>query len=152
MAKWLIDSITDSGNNPIELHPRQGFLENEPGRRTPHRMLGGNQQITYWPTRKSWSVPLTWVTSADALRINTWWEDGDELRWTLNDSASPSTYPVFIVNQEKPLGQYHQVNRDFFQGVLMLEEKDDSAATPRGTFILDDDVYGLLDTDGNVLG
>lgn len=152
MANWLLDSITDSGNNPIEFHPSPGYREEEVGRRSHHDMMGGNQQIAYWPTRKRWVVPVTWVNSADALRVRTWWESGDLLSWTLNESSSPSTFFVQLANQERPLQQYHQVNRDQYQGVMMLETVDDSAAVVRGTFLLDDDVFGLLDTDGNILG
>lgn len=152
MANWLLDSVTDSGNNPIEFHPSPGYREEEVGQRRHHNMLGGNQQTTYWPTRKRWMVPTTWVNSADAFRVQTWWENGNQLLWTLSDSGAPSTFSVLIANQERPFQQYHQVNRDQFQGVMILETVDDSAAIVRGTFILDDDVFGLLDTDGNVLG
>ena len=152
MADWLLDSLTDSGNNPIELHPSRDYTEGETGRRTQHLYTGGNQQIAYWPTRKQWTVPVTWINSLDASRIQTWWENGDSLSWTLSESSSPSTYTVQLANQEKPLQKYHVVNRDQFQGVLMLEAVNNDAAAIQGTFILEDDVFGLLDTDGNLLG
>ncbi len=151
MAQFLLDSLTDSGYNPIELHPGQGFVDRELGRRSQHTALEGNQQVSYWPTRPAWTVPIAWVSSENALRINDWWKTGDELSWTLNTSATPSTALVIIANAGLPLGRYHTTNRDFLQGVLMLEAKN-NAAKQEEVFVLDDDIYGLLDQDYNALG
>ncbi len=152
MTDFLLDSDTDSGHNPVELHPMEGYRDSEGGLRFPHPGIEGNQQITYWPTRRSWVVPITWVNSSDASRIQNWWENLDALRWTLSESFAPSTYLVNIVNQSKPLNLYHSVNPGFSQGVLMLETVDNRDAATGQLFTLDDDVYGLLDQDYNPLG
>ena len=128
MADFLLVSAADNGN-PVQLHPSRDYAEDEVGGRTQHLYMGGNQQIAYWPTRKRWTVPVTWVTSTDTFRVQDWWETGLTLHWTLSESSSPSIYQVKIANTERPLQTYELVNPEFYSGVLMLETIDNTPAT-----------------------
>lgn len=150
MADFLIDSLQDSGYNPITLSPEWSFSENEIARRATNRSQGGVQRVWDWGTHKGFTVPITWVSSADKFRINNWWRDSEVLAFTLSSSLDDNTSLCRIANGQQPLGLLHRPYTDFFRGTLQLEAIDASSYQAQ-PFVLDDAVMGLLDQSYNAL-
>ena len=151
MGDFLLDGLTDSGYNPITLHPEWDFREQERAIRSRHRTKGGLERVYDWGTFFSYSVPLQIVNSADANRINRWWEDGTTLLFTLDSSVEINTAKVEFVNETVPMNVFNRPYQDLYAGVLMLEATDASSYT-RQVFTLDDAVFGLMDQTYNGLG
>ena len=151
MGDFLIDSLTDSGYNPITLHPEFDYQESERAIRAIHRTTGGVQRFYDWANFYAFSVPLNFVNSADANRINRWWRDSEILPFTLDSSIELNTVEARLVNETVPMGAFNRPYRDLYTGVLMLEATDASSYI-RQIFTLDDNVFGLMDKTYNGLG
>ena len=151
-GEFLFDSVADSGTNPITLQPEWSFQQNQTAIRTQHRSQGGELQVWDWSNYLAFSVPLQFVDSADATRINSWWQAGDPVALTLNSSEANSTVIARIVNQQLPLNQFHRPNQNLWQGTLFLEALNGGdVGFQDSPFVLDDDVMGLLDQSYNSL-
>lgn len=137
MGEFWIDSLTDSGHHPITLTPEYDYLEREVAIRATHRTVGGVQRIYDWTQYKAFTVPLRFVSSADAFRINQWWRDQDMLGFTLDTSEDLRTVDCRLVNETVPLGSFIKPYRDLYGGVLMLEATDASSFKEK-FFVLDD--------------
>ena len=137
MGDFWIDSLTDSGHNPITPTPEYDYLEREVAIRAAHRTVGGVQRIYDWARYKAFTVPLKFVNSADAFRINQWWRDQDVLGFTLDTSEDLRTVDCRLVNETVPLGSFIKPYRDLYGGVLMLEATDASSYQEK-FFVLDD--------------
>ena len=137
MGDFWIDSLTDSGNNPITLHPEWDFAASEVAIRQDHRTLGGVQAIYNWTQYKAFSVPLRFVDSADAFRLNQWWRDQDLLGFTIDTSEDLKTVDCRLVNRNLPIGQRVRPYPDLHAGLLQLEATDASSFKEK-FFVLDD--------------
>ncbi len=151
MGDFLIDSMADSGYNPVTLAPEYGYQEREAQERADHRTLAGVRHEYLWHTRAAFSVPLRYVTSADASRLNGWWRGRDTVAFTPAGSEFPTTWYCKIGNGEVPFGRLIAPYRDLYEGALLLEATDAGGPHPQ-PFVLDDAVMGLLDQTYNGLG
>lgn len=72
---------------------------------------------------RKFSLPLSWVSTADRAQVNSWWETATELQWKENGLDFPSSlYTVRITGGEEPfqtfVEPYFQVQ---FSGTIILE-------------------------------
>ncbi len=147
MGEIWIDSLTDT-SCPVVLHPEFEFQARERAIRATHRTIGGVQMVYDWAEYKAYTIPLNFVNSADAFRMNQWWRDNDILALWLDTSQDLRTVEGRLTNQEVPLGQFNEPYVDLHKGVLMFEATaaDSYVKTP---FVLDDALRGLLDANHN---
>ena len=104
MGIFQIDSLTDSGDNRIDLYPEPSFEAREQAIRASHRTLGGVHRVYDWNNFKAFTVPWRFVNSADTFRVNQWWRDSDILGFTLNSSEDLKTVDCRLTNDAQPLG------------------------------------------------
>ncbi len=149
MGEFLISQITDSGYNSIPLKVSYGFVERDQVRKNYTRALGGKLRAYEWAKHKQFSVPLTYLNSADTFLINQLWRDNKEFDFNLNSSLD-QIVTCRMVNAELPIGQIHKSYTDQFFGSMQLEAIDASSFVGR-PFILDDAFFGLLDQSYNPL-
>jgi len=133
---FQIDSLTDSGDNRIDLFPEPSYVAREQATRSSHRTLGGVERNYTWSTWKAFTVPWRFVNSADAFRINQWWRDSDILGFTLNSSEDLKTVDCRIANDSQPISGMISPYNDLHEGVLMLEATDASSFKEK-FFVLD---------------
>lgn len=150
MGDFLIQSVQDSGNNPITVFPTFDFRDPKIALRTTHRTVGGKEKTYRWHERFRFQVPLQFVNSADANRINGWWDTADTVAFTLNSSIQAHTVICKIANTEWPLASRNRPYRDQYTGVLFLEAVNANSYQPQ-PFVLDDAVMGLMDQTYNAL-
>lgn len=148
MGDFWIDSLTDSGSNPITLFPEHSFVMREQTIRASHRTIGGIQRVYDWANWKAFTTPIRFINSADTFRINQWWRGSDILGFTLNTSEDLKTVDCRLTNDSQPISRMISPYKDLHEGVLMLEATDGSSYKEK-FFVLDDNDLGLLDKTYN---
>lgn len=149
MGDFFLTSISDV-SCPLAIHPEWSFQDQETQIQSRHRTQGGKLFSYLWANFFKYQVPLRFVNSAAQSLINAWWERQDDVAFTLNSSETESTVLCRIVNTSLPINRFVRPYNDQFEGALLLEAVADSPKTGR-PFILDDDVFGLLDQNYNAL-
>lgn len=150
---WRISDVRSS-ELYVQLHPTWDFVESQMPRTSHGATLGGRLYTSVDTTvAYRWSLPLTFVSSADRAQVMPWWRNQTELLLTLNLSdTNRATSYVRIANQMEPLGQRSPFQIDRYSGILQLQETRGLGLLPGGLFILDDAYWGVLDEAYNVLG
>ena len=148
MGDFTLDS--EQGSAAITLHPEWSFQQRQTVIRNQHRSQGGALQTYDWSNYLAFTVPLQFVSSADATQINSWWQVNDSVFFTMNTEQGNTTALCKIVNTQLPLNQFHQPDQTLWRGTLFLEAIDNRGYILQ-PFTLDDDVLGLLDQDYNGL-
>ena len=149
MGPFLLCPL-DEATDPQNLDAEQGFTMQQSRRQARHRTLHGEHYLYPWHRIHRFHVPLSFVESATANRINGWWRANTVLAFTLEASAWPSTHLCRAVNAESPLQTQREPYAELRAGTLVLESllPGDAVARP---FILDDPVMGHLDQPYNAL-
>ena len=81
------------------------------------RGLTGQLFIYQFGSYRDFKIPVTYVTSADKTRIESWWMAGTSLYW-MNSGGTPVS--VRITNDVTPFTKRVKPYIDRFQGVIEL--------------------------------
>lgn len=113
-------TLWSSSGTDVTLTPEYaakfGVVKDEVAHRT-----RAQRRFTYtWGHYRRWELPLTYVTTTDATRINSWWGASTLLNFT-QDSGT-TVHSVQIVGLELPLSLPTPPYEDLRQGTLVLEE------------------------------
>lgn len=149
MGPFLLSPL-DEATAPLILDAERGFAMQQFRRQAQHRTLHGAYYAYPWHRVQRFRVPLSFVESATAARINGWWQAGTVVAFTLDSSAWPSTHLCRAVNAETPLHTQREPYAALRAGELLLENLLPGDAVPR-PFILDDPVLGRLDQPYNAV-
>lgn len=149
MGPFLLSAL-DEATAPLTLEAERGFAAQQLRRQAGHRTLHGEHYAYPWYRIHRFRVPLSFVESAAAARINGWWQAGTVLALTLDTSAWPSTHLCRAVNAESPLHAQREPYAALRAGELLLEALVPGDAVPQ-PFILDDLLMGRLDQPYNAI-
>ena len=149
MGPFLLSPL-DEATAPLLLEAERGFTTQQFRRQAQHRTLHGEHYVYPWHRIQRFRVPMNFVDSATAARINGWWQAGTVLALTLDTSAWPSTHLCRAVNPESPLHALREPYGTLRAGELLLEALTPGDAVPR-PFILDDPTFGRLDQPYNAI-
>ena len=149
MGDFFLTSMSDS-SNPIPIYPEWGFKGGREQIQSSHRTQAGRLFTYQWGSYFKYSVPLRFVSSSDQSRIGAWWQNQHQIAFTLDSSLTESTFLCRITNDDEPFPTLMAPYRDLVQGELQLESLNHEGPTAR-PFVLDDDVFGLLDQPYNAL-
>ena len=149
MGDFVLTSMSDVGC-PFAVYPEWSFRDQESLIQSRHRTQDGSAYHYLWGKYEKFQLPLRYVNSMGQALINQWWRDGHEVAFTLNSSETVSTVLCRFVNDTKPINRFVQPYQTLFEGMVRLEAIDDAPRTGR-PFILDEDVFGLLDQSYNAL-
>ena len=81
--------------------------------------VGGTLSQKLWGGYEQFNVPLRYLSGSDALQLNEWWADTDELVFYYDQTS----YNVYIVNQTTPIGSLERPYQDTWEGTLELGER-----------------------------
>ncbi|MDH4225607.1 MAG: hypothetical protein OEW12_08175 [Deltaproteobacteria bacterium] len=115
-----------------------------------HRTIQGHWYGCLWGVYDQVHAPLVFVSSRDQALMNNWWRTGQQVAFTLDTSAWPSTIAGRIVNKAPPLDGFQWPYPDLYQGVLQIEADGNTPRYGR-PFLLDDNTLGVLDQMYNAL-
>ncbi|MAE81155.1 MAG: hypothetical protein CMB80_00360 [Flammeovirgaceae bacterium] len=147
----------DASSSWVELHPTHGqFIEDFKLDQTQNRTIGG--QINAFKLIGEafrYTIPLTFVNSADKYAIEDWWRNQTEVAFTINISGTnPETVYSKIINKQRPLNQKSNGQWNHWDGILFLHSARSPLLDAPGVLnnlTLDHATRGKLDTATNVL-
>lgn len=114
--------------DPITLHPEYGFAAEARVRKAEHRTRAGFLHTYHWSRHGAWTVPLRYLSAAEAALLNWWWQTQRDLVFTLDTSDSEAMQIVRITNDTQPIGgkiRPYAYADEGWQGVLHLEAIND---------------------------
>lgn len=120
MGDALLYSVIDSAN-AITLLPGWDLQEAPLVQRVASRTIGGAEQTYDWAKNLGYFMSLSTVTSADAVTMNGWWRDANELKFTEDSSQSNHAISCRIMNAAMPFQSYNSFT-GFWQTQLSLLE------------------------------
>lgn len=146
---FILDTRSGA-SNPITLEVGYGYLERQSQRKVHRRTQTGLLSTYHWTQHHQFTIPLDFVSSADASQINEWWRTNAQLEITLNTSDAASTIVCHLMNTTSPLDTIVKPYRDRLQGRLLIEGVNEGGKILH-PFILDHPTWGRLDQDYNSL-
>ena len=111
--------LSDGVSIDIDLEPDWDFKRLEKLRIEPSISISGVGADYTWTSFKTFSVPLKYVTTSDAIQMNLWWERTTSLLFLWEQS----TYSVLITNPNKPFLATIKPYHDLYSGTLEIERK-----------------------------
>lgn len=110
--------------DPLVLHPEWGLEEQSTLLRAQHRTQSGRLHTIVWGGYRAFSVPLRWLTGAEADTLNGWWEAQAPLAFCLDSSDSAAVWVCRLANPRQPIGRRLAPYADRWAGTLALESLD----------------------------
>jgi len=149
--EWDIKTATGS-DSPISLRALENYTERRIVNKTFRRTQGGQlNAFSHVGSYQEFSVPVDYVTSADATIVNSWWTSQTNLHLSINRNyPSGHQFPVRITNELNPLSENFESKFSILRGIVFLTTYDNSTPTIMNPFLLDNSSWGILDT--NILG
>ena len=135
-----------STTNVVSATPTFDFAEDVDVKQNFSRTIGG-QLNSYRVTNAfqfRYSLPLTFVTSADRFTIHNWWEEQKALVFEIKDDLDTDALNVRIVNKVQPLTTRSRSQFDLFDGVVRLHAIEGGEKTGVA-WIWDDPLLGTWD-------
>jgi len=131
-------AILDDGTIAVAFDPDWDLRRQRTSLAEESVSIGGKMATFLWGDYRSYSLPVTYIPSSDAMQINKWWRNGDELNadiqleyFTLGDSylglLDQSYNPLYgdikfrIVNTQQPFSQFIRPYTDEYAGTLEIE-------------------------------
>ena len=104
----------------ISFDPEWDFAT--PGKKmeTQHRTKGGKLYRYRWSAYERFKFELSFVTSADASVINSWWENNAALLFLDEDLGFVAVTSVVITNKSQPMSTRIMPYTEFYKGVIEL--------------------------------
>lgn len=114
--------LKDNGNE-VEFSPLVGYDIAEDRSRSIIRSRSGVLFINEWGSKNSYSIPVTNISTADGLQINTWWQNMTTLTFTPDLALPAQTVSVKIINETRPLQMLSAAYwKDKYTGTLELRQ------------------------------
>jgi len=110
-------TIANSGGTPITVYPSFGYTRQSVSNRRYQRTTGGTMQTYAMPTStQSFTVPLSYVSSDDAITITSWWLADLPLVFTDAGSA----FDCRFTNRLEPFQQREPGQFSLLNGLIQL--------------------------------
>lgn len=108
----------------ITFDPSEGYKKPNDSEINRYSSINGTEYSYKRYVKKLWEIPLEFIPSADAVQINTWWEDIEQLQFYPDLINAPSTYyNIRIWNNSVPLDSFRRPRwEDYFDGDLILRQ------------------------------
>ncbi|HEX7925942.1 MAG TPA: hypothetical protein VF678_00025, partial [bacterium] len=110
--------------DPLTLHPEWALEEQSALLRSVQRTQSGKLQSVGWGSFRAFTVPLRWLTDAEADALNGWWAAQAPLAFCLDTSDSEAVWVCRITNPRQPVGKRLSPYSDRWSGTLTLESLD----------------------------
>ena len=108
-----------SSGNHVTFEPEWDFDRKDAQVKTEHTTRAGKRYVYQWGTYTKFTFGVTFVTSADAAKINSWWITNTKL--LLMSTSDTAVYSVMLVASDLPLGQYQKPYTDRLHGKIELQ-------------------------------
>jgi hypothetical protein len=122
-AAFALDDVLTQ-LDPLVLHPEWSLEEQSTLLRAQHRSQSGRLQTIAWGGYRAFSVPLRWLTRAEADMLNGWWETQAPLAFSLDSSDSAAVWVCRLANPRQPIGRRLAPHAQRWAGTLALESLD----------------------------
>jgi len=118
---YIFDAV--SLRRRIQIKPGYGYKNKRTLDRILSRGIDGDLRVYTGPgEHRRISAPVSWVSSADASVINSWWQTGTSLRFIENDNYTNSYQNVRIIGNKQPLDQHQYMHYgEYLTGTLIME-------------------------------
>jgi len=114
--------LSDASGTSVTLYPKWNYKNKRTMDRTDIRMLAGNLVSYKWAIYNIFEMEVEFVSPEDAAIINTWWEMGTRLFYSITrDNDLADIQVVIIENDNTPFGNLLFPRPDYYQGKLELE-------------------------------
>lgn len=110
-----------SSSDAIQLYPEYDYKDNEKIIESKHRTLSGKAYNYKWGEYERFEFSLNYVTEANALIVNSWWNSRAELLYFVTSDSTTDVYSVMIMNNENPLSGYNKPYDTYRKGKIILE-------------------------------
>lgn len=143
-------------NVELQIFPQGEFIEDLQVNKSLSRSINGSLHTFKVANSNSfnYSFPLSFVNSSDRFVINDFWENQTEFNLQLRNSTNIFETYGRIVNQIQPLNKKTDQQNNLFEGVINFKSSTnirDTLPISIGPFILDDNIFGILDGFNGVL-
>ena len=137
----------------INIYPTPDFAEDLELKQSYKRSISGQLNTYKVASMKQYrySVPLTFVSSADHVLTTDWWKNQRELIFSYGSGSTYNSIYVRIINNTQPLNIRNDQQFDKYRGMLRLASSRGGDKFSGSPFILDDPIFGLLDQTYNYL-
>ena len=104
----------------VSLEPEWNFDRKDTQVKNEHITRGGKRYVYKWGQYVKFTFGVTYVDSATASLINSWWITNTKLLF-LSTSDTAHVFSVMLIANDFPIGQFQKPYMDKFKGTIDLQ-------------------------------
>ena len=110
-----------SSGSHVSLEPEWNFDRKDTQVKNEHITRSGKRYVYKWGSYVKFTFGVTYISSSDAARINSWWITNTKLMLSATSGELASVYSVMLIANDLPVGQYQKPYTDLFKGTIDLQ-------------------------------
>ena len=112
--------FANSGDH-VSLEPEWNFDRKDAQVKNEHITRGGKRYVYKWGQYVKFTFGVTYIDSAAASYINSWWITNTKLLLMSNSGELAAVFSVMLIASDFPVGQFQKPYMDKFKGTIDLQ-------------------------------
>lgn len=109
-----------SSGNHVSFEPEWDFERADRKIENEHRTREGARYVYKWGEYERFKFGATFVSSADAAIVNSWWSTNTKLLF-MSSSDTATVFSLQITNDARPFAKFQPPYDNLYQGTIELE-------------------------------